>query len=77
MLLATVLVVALGLMAVALSSSQPNKQELVSDVQTRKLMEQKSESDEVSHIEEDVMDTDLTNIDSELQDIETELNQGY
>lgn len=39
------------------------------------LLETQSSSDEVDAIEKDLMETDLTELDRELQDIEQELNQ--
>ena len=72
--LAGILVVALGLMAMTLvlqnqiGTSMPETyQQEIQKVQTQ------SESDNIDAIEKDLMETDLNDLDKELQDIESEL----
>jgi hypothetical protein len=42
-----------------------------------KQIETQSDSDEISAIEKDLMQTDLNNLDKELEDIENELEAAY
>jgi hypothetical protein len=72
--LASILVIAMGFMAVVLFRKHPvPKSVFRSDVNK---IETQSTSDSIDSIEEDLNDTDLDNIDKELQDIEKELDQS-
>ena len=77
MLLAAVLVIALGYMALTLINQR--KQKALSQMSPYELqltqIQTQSESDNLNDIDKDLKETDLTNVDSELQDIDRELNQ--
>ena len=80
--LAALLVVLLGIMAYV--QRQKNFASRISQFiaqspferEVNQIQEQ-SESDEVDAIEEDIEETDLSQVDKELKDIERELNQAY
>lgn len=75
LLLAAVLVVAMGLMAMMLY--QTPKAPVTYEQQLQQLQTQ-SQSDQVRDIERDLKESNFNDVDRELQDIETELNQsGY
>ena len=74
--LAAVVFILMGIMASLLipkpKPQQPTQYEKeLSQIQTQ------STSDETDAIEKDLNETDLSGLDKELQDIETELNQAY
>lgn len=68
--LAAVLVVAMAYMAVKTFRTSPK----MSYEQEVQMMNTQSDSDTVNSIQKDLMDTDLNNLDKELQDIDSELN---
>ena len=72
--LAAALVVGLGIMAISLSQRPAPKTTFESDIEE---LEMQSDSDDVDAIEQDLMQTDLSDVDQELQDIDRELDQTY
>ena len=76
--LAAFLVVAFAWMALSLSNNYtvvPTEDKMAKD-EIQKINTQ-SKSDTTSAIEKDLKETNLDNMDKELQDIDKELNQGY
>ena len=75
--LAALLVVALGFMTLTLSK-WPKSQKTITDSEKEiKLIQKQSGSDDVNDIEKDLNDTNLIDIDKELQYIENEVNTTY
>lgn len=74
-ILAAVLVVAMGIMALSLYK-RPTEQQTAFESQIQEI-ETQSESDDIEEIEQDLMETDFNDIDKELQDIDRELEQSY
>jgi hypothetical protein len=70
--LATLLVFAMGYMAVKTYKKPAEVKPMTFDQQIQKTQTQ-SNSDSVDSIEKDLNETDLNNVDSELQDIDKEL----
>ncbi len=75
LILAAILVILLGATAYWLSTNGYGE----NLVFTRELkqIEKQSSSDEVEAIEKDLLETDLSGIDKELEDIEAELDAAY
>lgn len=65
------------LIAITLLLSKRESVEKVRFDSEIKQIETQSSSDEIGAIEKDLEDTDLSDLDRELQDIEAELNQAY
>ena len=74
--LAAILVVAMGYMALALSK-QSRKSEPSSFEQEIRRFNSQSSSDDVNDIQKDLSETELDNLDKEVQDIDAELNATY
>lgn len=74
-ILAAILVVAMGFMAITLGSKSEKTDTGIEEELTE--INKQSQSDEISAIESDLNGTDLSNIDKELQDIENELEGLY
>lgn len=76
-LLSAILIVALPIMAMTLSKRQ-TKQPVPKDNYEQEIrsIQSQSTSDNLVEIERDLSNTDFSQIDKELQDIENELNSG-
>lgn len=75
-ILATVVIVAIGILFIlgnTLGIPLAPKPTPTTDTQTKALLEQKT-SDDAADIEKDLEDTDLSNLDQELGDIDKELS---
>ncbi len=75
--LAALLVVALGFMTLTLSKWPKSQKTLTDSEKEIKLIQKQSGSDDVNDIEKDLNDTNLIDIDKELQYIENEVNTTY
>ena len=73
--LAGTLVVALGVMAFVLSRNYLNKDSAKMFDTEIQQMQSQSQSDSLDAIEKDLEETNLNDVDKELQDIQEELNQ--
>lgn len=75
MLVAAILAVAMGFMAISLSHQKPEKPKdsFASEIEN---IQTQSQSTNIGAIEKDLNETELNNIDRELQQIENELNQA-
>lgn len=74
--LAGILVVTLGIMAYTLRPKLTQK-ELTTEEKEIKQIQIQSPSDETGAIEKDLNETDLSNLDKELRDIDKELGASY
>lgn len=74
-LLSAILVIALAIMALYMTSKPQKETKKVLTEKEKEIqqIETQSNSDEVEDIEEDLNNTDLIDIDKELQDIENEI----
>lgn len=72
LLASLVIVISVALILIQNSLDAPKKYE--ADIQE---LQKQSTSDEVDVIEKDLLNTNLDNLDTELQDIEKELEQAY
>ena len=72
--LATILVFAMGLMALTISKRPPKVSQ--EDLEIKQIKTQ-STSDNIESIEKDINDTDFSGIEDDLNDIEAEMNQEY
>jgi CBS-domain-containing membrane protein len=75
MVLAAIVTILLFVMGYTLYN-RTNKSNQPVDFMTKQLTTQ-SETDDINSIEADLNNTDLDNIDKEIQGIESELNQAY
>jgi hypothetical protein len=75
--LAATLVVALGVMALTLSGRTQKKAVLTESDKEIQQIQTQTKGDDVDDIEKDLNETDLVDVDKELQDIENELNTTY
>lgn len=78
LLLAALCVVLLGYMALNLAQQRSRKHTPLTETDKEiQQIQSQSSSDEIEDIEKDLIDTDLIDIDRELQDIEDELEATY
>lgn len=75
--LASISVVFMGLMALTLSKRPVKQVSMTEQEMEIKKIQTQSESDVVEDIEQDLNETDLLDVDKELQDIEGELDVTY